>query len=106
MTNARALRMSIVLVGPPGYFWKQGPMPYTIVDLGLQVMRVRCCKFGLKLGRPSKLPSGSCLQVATTYARIPTNSWGCACLQGGPRDVLSVNWIGMARAPKKQNGAT
>eukprot|EP00959_Pyramimonas_sp_CCMP1952_P281001 5873792-Pyramimonas_sp.AAC.1 len=26
MTKARALRMSIVPVGPPGYLWKQGPI--------------------------------------------------------------------------------
>eukprot|EP00959_Pyramimonas_sp_CCMP1952_P283294 5922007-Pyramimonas_sp.AAC.1 len=73
MVQARALRMTIVLVGPPGYFWKQGLIRDAIEDRDLQVMRMRFCHFGLKCDRSSQLPSGSYLQVATTCARIPTN---------------------------------
>eukprot|EP00959_Pyramimonas_sp_CCMP1952_P461138 9481101-Pyramimonas_sp.AAC.1 len=51
MTKARALRMSIVLVGPPGYFWKRGPIRDAVADLDLQVMRMRCCHIGLKYDR-------------------------------------------------------
>eukprot|EP00959_Pyramimonas_sp_CCMP1952_P360514 7549692-Pyramimonas_sp.AAC.1 len=40
---------------------------------------MRCCHFGRKFDHSSRLPSGSCLQVATAYARIPTNLWKCAC---------------------------
>eukprot|EP00959_Pyramimonas_sp_CCMP1952_P033927 711703-Pyramimonas_sp.AAC.1 len=47
MTKAQALRMTIALVGPPGYFWKQGPTRDAIEDLDLQVMRMRSCHFGL-----------------------------------------------------------
>eukprot|EP00959_Pyramimonas_sp_CCMP1952_P000436 8295-Pyramimonas_sp.AAC.1 len=83
MTKFRALRMSIVLVGPPGYFWKLGPMRDTAGYLGLQVMRGRRCHFGLKFDRSSRLPSGSYLQVAITYARIPTNLWKCTCQTAG-----------------------
>eukprot|EP00959_Pyramimonas_sp_CCMP1952_P014845 314356-Pyramimonas_sp.AAC.1 len=71
MTKARALRMSIVLVGPPCCFWKQGPMRDAIEDLDLQVMRMRCCHFGLKYDRGSKLPCGSHLQVTTTLHAHP-----------------------------------
>eukprot|EP00959_Pyramimonas_sp_CCMP1952_P131323 2745879-Pyramimonas_sp.AAC.1 len=83
MTKARALRMSILLVGPPGYFWKQGPIRDAIEDLDLQVMRMRCCHFGLKHDRLSKLPSGSFLQVATACTRIPTNLWRFTCATAG-----------------------
>eukprot|EP00959_Pyramimonas_sp_CCMP1952_P312940 6550503-Pyramimonas_sp.AAC.1 len=77
MTKARALRMTIVLVGPPGYFWKQGPIRDAIEDLALQVMRLRFCHSGLKYDRSNALPRGSHLQVATTCTRIPTNLWRC-----------------------------
>eukprot|EP00959_Pyramimonas_sp_CCMP1952_P288971 6043473-Pyramimonas_sp.AAC.1 len=43
MSKARVLRMTIVPVGPPGYFGKQGPIRGAIEDLGLQVMRMRFC---------------------------------------------------------------
>eukprot|EP00959_Pyramimonas_sp_CCMP1952_P389577 8163652-Pyramimonas_sp.AAC.1 len=79
MTEARALRMSIVLAGPPGYFRKQGLMRDTSGDFGLQVMRMRCCHFGLKFDRSSKTPGGSYLRAATTSARTPTNLQSCTC---------------------------
>ena len=41
MVKARAMRMSIVLMGPPGCFWKLGPIRDAIEDLGMQTMRVR-----------------------------------------------------------------
>eukprot|EP00959_Pyramimonas_sp_CCMP1952_P087401 1828644-Pyramimonas_sp.AAC.1 len=53
MTKARVLRMSIVPVGPPGYFWKQGPMRDAIEDLDLQGVRMRCWNFRLEI-RPFK----------------------------------------------------
>eukprot|EP00959_Pyramimonas_sp_CCMP1952_P009616 200595-Pyramimonas_sp.AAC.1 len=85
MSKARALRMTTVLAGPPGCFWKQGPMREAIADLGLHVMRMRFRHFGFKHGRANTLPSGSYLQVATTCARIPTNLLRCACnIAGGP----------------------
>eukprot|EP00959_Pyramimonas_sp_CCMP1952_P050881 1062978-Pyramimonas_sp.AAC.1 len=79
MTKARALRLSIVLVGPPGYFWKQGPIRDAIEDLDWQVMRMRCCQVDVKCDLSSEMPSGSYLQVATTCTRIPTNLWRCTC---------------------------
>eukprot|EP00959_Pyramimonas_sp_CCMP1952_P266342 5568283-Pyramimonas_sp.AAC.1 len=93
MIKARALRMSIVLVGPPGYVWKQGPKRDAVEDLDLQVMRMRCCR----VGRSSKLPSGSYLQVATTYARIPINAWRCTCQAAGEPAQLTehdLDWHG------------
>eukprot|EP00959_Pyramimonas_sp_CCMP1952_P208512 4361645-Pyramimonas_sp.AAC.1 len=88
-----ASRVSIVLVGPLGYFWRQGPIRDTIEDLDLQVMRMRCYHFGLKFDRSSKLPSGSYLQVTTIYTRIPTNVWRCTCpTGGGPHNLPSTNW--------------
>eukprot|EP00959_Pyramimonas_sp_CCMP1952_P412874 8651752-Pyramimonas_sp.AAC.1 len=87
MSKARALRMTIVLVGPSGYFWKQGPIREVIEDLGLQIMRMRFCHFGLKCDCTNTLPSGSYLQVATTCARIPTNLRRCACnITGKPAE--------------------
>eukprot|EP00959_Pyramimonas_sp_CCMP1952_P343752 7200350-Pyramimonas_sp.AAC.1 len=65
--------MTIVLVGPPGYFWKQGPIRDAIQDLDVQVMRMRFCHFDLKYDRTNTLPTISYLQVATTCARIPAN---------------------------------
>eukprot|EP00959_Pyramimonas_sp_CCMP1952_P439609 9203165-Pyramimonas_sp.AAC.1 len=67
MSKARALRMTIVHVGPPGYFWKKGPIREAIEDVDLEVMRMRFCHFGLKCDRANALPSGSYLQVATTW---------------------------------------
>eukprot|EP00959_Pyramimonas_sp_CCMP1952_P227897 4765272-Pyramimonas_sp.AAC.1 len=83
MPEARALRMTIVHAGPPGYFWKQGPTREAIEDLGLQVMRMRFCHFGLKYDRADALPSGSRLQATTTCARIPTNQMRCTCNTAG-----------------------
>eukprot|EP00959_Pyramimonas_sp_CCMP1952_P388112 8133031-Pyramimonas_sp.AAC.1 len=89
--------MSIVLVGPPGYFWKQGPIRDAFEDLDLQAMRMRCCHFGLKYDRSSKLPSGSYLQVAITYTRIPTNLLRCTCPTAGEPAQLAeheLDWCG------------
>eukprot|EP00959_Pyramimonas_sp_CCMP1952_P404262 8471054-Pyramimonas_sp.AAC.1 len=95
MTKARALRLTIVLVGPPGYFWKQG----AIRDVDLQVMRMRFCHSGFKYDRFTTLPSGSDLQVATTCRRIPTNLWRCTCKAAGepaqPTDHV-LDWYGQA----------
>eukprot|EP00959_Pyramimonas_sp_CCMP1952_P217022 4538879-Pyramimonas_sp.AAC.1 len=70
-------------MGPPGYFWRVGPIRDTIEDLGLQIMRMRCGHYGLKFDRSGRLPGGSYLRVATTYACIPANPWECACLVVG-----------------------
>eukprot|EP00959_Pyramimonas_sp_CCMP1952_P133229 2785354-Pyramimonas_sp.AAC.1 len=97
MIEARASRISIVLVRPPGYLWTQGPIRYTSEDLGLPVMRMRCCHFGLKFDHSGKLPNGSYLKVATTYARIPTNLWRCTCqTTGGPAQLVErdLDWHG------------
>eukprot|EP00959_Pyramimonas_sp_CCMP1952_P191906 4012708-Pyramimonas_sp.AAC.1 len=59
-------------MGPPGYFWKLGPMRDAIEDF-LRVVRMRCCNFSVRFDRSSRLPSGAYLQVATTRARIPVN---------------------------------
>eukprot|EP00959_Pyramimonas_sp_CCMP1952_P368300 7714874-Pyramimonas_sp.AAC.2 len=109
MTKARTLRMSIVLVGPPGYFWKHGPIRDAIEDLHLQVMRMRCCHFGLKYDRSSKLPSGSYLQAATTYARIPTNLWRCACQTAWNPARLAereLDWYGQGAQKAKRRNKT
>eukprot|EP00959_Pyramimonas_sp_CCMP1952_P225437 4714588-Pyramimonas_sp.AAC.1 len=41
------------------------------------------CHFGLKYDRDNMLPSGSNLQAATTYTRIPTDLWRCTCSIAG-----------------------
>eukprot|EP00959_Pyramimonas_sp_CCMP1952_P465717 9488813-Pyramimonas_sp.AAC.1 len=69
MSTARALRMTIALVGPPGCFWRQNPTRAVIEELDLQVMRMRFCHFGFKWDRANKSPSGSYLQVATACKR-------------------------------------
>eukprot|EP00959_Pyramimonas_sp_CCMP1952_P261769 5473807-Pyramimonas_sp.AAC.2 len=46
-------------------------------------MRMRCCHFGLKFDRSSRLPSGPYLQVATTYVRSPANPWKRTCRVAG-----------------------
>eukprot|EP00959_Pyramimonas_sp_CCMP1952_P229386 4796228-Pyramimonas_sp.AAC.1 len=40
MSKARAVRMTIVLVGLPGHSWRQGPIRDVIEDLDIQVMRM------------------------------------------------------------------
>eukprot|EP00959_Pyramimonas_sp_CCMP1952_P222901 4659995-Pyramimonas_sp.AAC.1 len=67
----------------------RGPMRGAIEDLDMQVMRMRCCHFGLKYDRLSKLSSRSCLKVATTCTRIPTNLWRCTCQTSGTRAQLT-----------------
>eukprot|EP00959_Pyramimonas_sp_CCMP1952_P082926 1733176-Pyramimonas_sp.AAC.1 len=97
MTKAQALRVSIVFVGPPGYFWKQGPMRDAIGDLDLQVMRMRCCHFGWKCDLSREVPSGSYLQAATTCTRIPASLWRCTCQTGGKPAQLTereLDWYG------------
>eukprot|EP00959_Pyramimonas_sp_CCMP1952_P097422 2036533-Pyramimonas_sp.AAC.1 len=47
MVKALAVRMFIVLMRPPGYFRKLGPMRGAIDDLCLQVLRMRRCHVGL-----------------------------------------------------------
>eukprot|EP00959_Pyramimonas_sp_CCMP1952_P024056 504707-Pyramimonas_sp.AAC.1 len=97
MSKARALRMTIVLVGPPGHFWRQGPMRDVIEDLDLHVVRMRFCHFGLKCDRANKLPGGSYLQVATTCEPNSTNLWRCACNRAGkPADLTGhiLDWYG------------
>eukprot|EP00959_Pyramimonas_sp_CCMP1952_P050412 1053423-Pyramimonas_sp.AAC.1 len=71
MIQARALRMCIVFVGPPGYFWKEGLIRDAVEDLDLQC------------DRSSMLPRGSYLQWATTCTRAPTNLRRCACQTAG-----------------------
>eukprot|EP00959_Pyramimonas_sp_CCMP1952_P270235 5648721-Pyramimonas_sp.AAC.1 len=97
MSKARALRVTIVLVGPPGYFWRRGPMRDAIEDLNLQVMRMRFCHFGFKCDRANKLPSGSHLQVATMRARIPAHLRRGACnIAGEPAEPTEHirDWCG------------
>eukprot|EP00959_Pyramimonas_sp_CCMP1952_P230738 4823632-Pyramimonas_sp.AAC.1 len=48
----------MVLVGPPGYFWKQGPIRDAVEDLDFQVMRMRFCHLGLRCDRSGQLPCG------------------------------------------------
>eukprot|EP00959_Pyramimonas_sp_CCMP1952_P023818 499665-Pyramimonas_sp.AAC.1 len=62
MVKARALRLSIALMGLPCYIWIVGPIRDTFEGLGLQIMRMRCCHDGLKFDRSSRLPSGSRIQ--------------------------------------------
>eukprot|EP00959_Pyramimonas_sp_CCMP1952_P425209 8906699-Pyramimonas_sp.AAC.1 len=74
-----------------------GPIRDAIEDLGLQVMRMRFCHFGPKCVRSSKLPSGSYLQVATTFTRIPTNMWRCTCQTAGKPAQFTeheLDWFG------------
>ena len=41
LVKAKALRMRVVLFGPPGHMWKIAPMRDSIEDLRLQVVRMR-----------------------------------------------------------------
>eukprot|EP00959_Pyramimonas_sp_CCMP1952_P046811 977706-Pyramimonas_sp.AAC.2 len=97
MVKARALRMSIVLLWPPGYFWRVGPTRDAIGDLGLHAMRLRCCHYGLKFDRSSPLPSGSHLPAQTTYARTPANLRKCTRqVAGEPAEQAEheLDWYG------------
>ena len=47
MVKARALRMQITLMGPPGYFWKLAPIKDTIEDLRLRTIYMYLCHFGI-----------------------------------------------------------
>ena len=47
LKKAKALRMRIVMMGPPGYMWNITPIRDTIHELGLYVRRMRLCHFGL-----------------------------------------------------------
>ena len=89
LIKARALRMQIVILGPPGYFWKQGPIKDVIEDLKLSVIRMRLCHFGIKFDRSSKYPSGSYIQVATSCPHIPINLWKCTC---GSHKEHDLDW--------------
>eukprot|EP00959_Pyramimonas_sp_CCMP1952_P175297 3663363-Pyramimonas_sp.AAC.1 len=96
--------MTSVLVGPPGYLWKQGPIRDAIEYLDLQVMRMRFCHSGLKYDCSNTLPSGSYLQVAITCARILTNMWRCTFTTAGkparPTEHV-LDWYGQG-APKAE----
>eukprot|EP00959_Pyramimonas_sp_CCMP1952_P342152 7168045-Pyramimonas_sp.AAC.1 len=83
--------MSIVLAGPPGYFWKQGPMRDANEDLGSEVMRMRCCHFGRQFDCPSSLPGVcTCRWRPPTRAVRPDCGDARATQQGMPHNVLSM----------------
>eukprot|EP00959_Pyramimonas_sp_CCMP1952_P166603 3482117-Pyramimonas_sp.AAC.2 len=109
MSKARALRATCVLVWRPGYLWKHGPIRDAIEGLGVQVLRMRFCHFGLKYDRANTLPSESYLQVTTTCARIPTNSWRCArSIAGKPAEPTEhiLDWYGQGAQKAKWRNKT
>ena len=53
MVKARALRMQITLMGPPGYFWKLAPIRDTIEDLRLRTIYMQLCQFGIRYNHSS-----------------------------------------------------
>ena len=66
LTKARALKMHIIIFGPPGYIWNLAPIKELLEDLRLTMTRMRLCAFSLKFDQHNPKPSGTYLQVATT----------------------------------------
>ena len=78
LVKARALRMQIVMFGPPGYMWKVTPIRDAIEDTKLHTVRMRLCSFGLQYDKHGTKPSGTYLQVATTFP-LGAGIWRCMC---------------------------
>ena len=78
LVKARALRMRVVLFGPPGYMWRMTPIRDALEDMNMHVVRMRLCHFGIKYDKRGDMPSGTYIQVASTYP-IPTTLWRCRC---------------------------
>ena len=94
LKKSKTLRMHIILFGPPGYLWHMGPIRDTIQELKLHVIRMRLCNLNIRYNTSDKTPSGSYIQVATTYV-IPIMKWGCVCSKPIKEHVL--DWYGQSQ---------
>eukprot|EP00959_Pyramimonas_sp_CCMP1952_P167802 3507028-Pyramimonas_sp.AAC.1 len=56
LTKARALRMHIVLMGPPGYFWTLAPIRGALDSLNLREIWLGLCHADFKYGRAKQMP--------------------------------------------------
>eukprot|EP00959_Pyramimonas_sp_CCMP1952_P388590 8142425-Pyramimonas_sp.AAC.2 len=107
LTEARALRMSMVLVGLPGYFWTQCPRRDTIDDLDLQSC---VCDAAMSVRNTTVLVSCQaddiCKWQLLARASQPTCGGARAKQQGGLPNSLSMNWTSMAKELIRPNGVT
>ena len=68
LIKASKLRSKIIMFGPPGYVWKVSAIHDTIEDLKLSTVRMRLCHFGTKFNPHDSTPSGTYMQVATSFS--------------------------------------
>ena len=78
------------MCGPPGYMWKLTPIREVIEDLRLTTVRMRLCHFRLNYDPLDTAPSGTYIQVATSYP-ISTKLWQCNC---GGNTAHKLDWYG------------
>ena len=90
LSKAKSLKMQIVMCGPPGYMWKLTPIREVIEYLRLTTVRMRLCHFRLKYDPLDTAPSGTYIQVATSYP-ISTKLWQCNC---GGNTAHKLDWYG------------
>ena len=83
--------MMIVVFGPPGFLWKLPNFKETLVELELDIVRMRLCHFGVQYDTQCAAPSGSYIQVATTV-QLPYRKFGCHCKIGSYQHKL--DWHG------------
>ena len=77
MLKAHNLAMTLIVFGPPGFFWHLPSVIQAVTHLDLTVTRMRLCALGIKFDMADARPSGTYLQVATNLsAVISTNAWG------------------------------
>eukprot|EP00959_Pyramimonas_sp_CCMP1952_P211362 4423646-Pyramimonas_sp.AAC.1 len=79
----------------------------------LKISTCRSCvcdaAVSVKYDRSSKLPSGSYLQVATTYTRIPTSLWRCTCQTAvvpAPFAEHELDWHGQGAQKAERRNKT
>ena len=94
LRKSKALRMHIIMFGPPGYIWHMGPVRDTIQELKLHVIRMRLCSLNIRYNASDMTPSGSYIQVATTCS-TPHMKWACVCSKPIKEHVL--DWYGQTQ---------
>ena len=91
LIKASKLKSKIIMFGPPGYVWKISAINDTIEDLKLSVVRMRLCHFGIKFNLQDRTPSGTYMQIATSFP-INSRAWPCNCKLDINKHVL--DWYG------------
>ena len=89
------LKMTVVLFGPPGFFWNLDEIKEIFDKQSLHRTRMRLCSGHDKFDKMQTQPSGSYLQVATN--RAIRHRWKCQC--GLSIGQHKLDWYG--RHPDK-----